>query len=107
MTILAPNTKQNAKPLPATILAPLAKKVTKAAKVVTKPAAKSANTPAPADAKKAIKLLAKANPHGEKTKDHAKWKLVAANLTVGATLKAGVDRGYLNYMARRKLIAIG
>jgi hypothetical protein len=106
MTILAPNTKQNAKPLPATILAPLAKTVTKGAKPA-KVAAKSAKTPAPADAKKAIKLLAKANPHGEKTKDHAKWKLVAANLTVGTALKAGVDRGYLNYMARRKLIAIG
>ena len=106
-------TKVNAKPAktaPAEAKTKQAAPKTAPANLALVPPAKvaTAKESAAPDAAEKITLLAKENPHGEKTKDFAKWKLVTANLTVDAALKAGVDRGYLNYMAtKRKLIAIG
>ena len=68
---------------------------------------KPAKASAPPDAGAKIKLLVSANPHRTGSKDRAKFALVAANLTVGAALAAGIDRGYLNYAAKRKLVEIG
>ena len=84
---------------------PKAAPETAPAKLAELKSAKASAPPPDAGAK--ITLLVKENPHGTGTKDRAKFALVAANLTVGAALAAGVDRGYLNYMSARKLLEIG
>jgi hypothetical protein len=59
----------------------------------------------PADAK--IKLLTKINPHRKGTGDARKYAKLATGHTVEAAKAAGIDLGYLRYMALRKLIAFG